>query len=152
MSNSSWNCNVAVHTDFWSRFEAHKNADRFCVRNRLLKKPLCQSNCLVKANILHQTFCTIQLFFYISYKLVKPKLFSKFQKLLTILALGIETRQTHLVIESSDYDGYFRPIRCSLCVLQKKLIVPNNGVLCENISGGRCRSQPYNEFVLKKEY
>ena len=75
-------------------------------------------------------------------QLVEPELFSRLEKQLTILALGIETWQTHLVIESSDYDGYFGPIRCSLYVLQEKLIVPNNGVFCENVSGGRCRSQP----------
>ena len=40
------------------------------------------------------------------------------------------------MIESSDYDGYFGPIRCSLCVLQEKLIVPNNGVFCENVYVG----------------
>ena len=42
--------------------------------------------------------------------------------MLTVLALGIETWQTHLVIELSNYDGYFAPIRCSLCIQQEKLI------------------------------
>ena len=61
----------------------------------------------------------------------------------TKVATDTETSQTHRVIESSDYDGYFGPIRCFLCVLQEKLILPNNGDFCENVSGGRCRSQPY---------
>ena len=76
-------------------------------------------------------------------QLVEPKLYSKLGKLLTILALGVETRQTHLVIESSNYDGYFGSIRCPLCVLRGKFIVPNNGVFCEDVSCWRCRSQPY---------
>ena len=58
---------------------------------------------------------------YVSYKKTssKPKLYS-LKKVLTILALEIKIRRTHLVIELSSQHKHLAPIRSSLHVLQGK--------------------------------